>query len=105
MAHPPLASFDLTAAIEDFNRELQAQGYNIAVEAIDFFGFGEGRPSVRIHQQPFRWAAGDPRRAADGDNLTYMVDPTLAVRISGVTAGQYDAAIAARTRHGAPSSA
>lgn len=90
---PTAASFDLTAAIEAYNRDLQAQGYNVAVTAIDFFGFGEGRPSVRIHQQPFRWVAGDPRRVADGNNLTYLVEPTFGNSRSGVTAAQYEAAI------------
>lgn len=92
---PASASSDLVTAVEAFNRELQAQGYHIAVTAIDFFGFGEGRPSVRIHQQPFRWVAGDARRLADGNNLTYLVDPSHGASTSGVTAAQYDAAISA----------
>ena len=92
---PAAASFDLVTAVEAFNRELQAQGYHIAVTAIDFFGFGEGRPSVRIHQQPFNWVAGDARRLADGDNLTYLVDESNGRSLSGVSAAQYDAAITA----------
>jgi hypothetical protein len=90
---PAVASFDLAAAIEDFNSELQAQGYNVAVTAIDFFGFGGGRPSVRIHQQPFRWVAYDPRRVAQGDDLTYLVDMSQGQSSSGVTAAQYETAI------------
>jgi hypothetical protein len=39
-------------------------GLDIAVESIEFFTIGLGRPSNRIHQQPFRWVPNDPRRAA-----------------------------------------
>src|SRR5688572_1455871 len=61
------------ALMHRINANLQGAGVNYAVEAIDFFGFGEGRPSVRIHQQEFRWVPFDERRVAEGEALTYLV--------------------------------
>jgi len=62
------------AKMHQINEQLAAMGLDIAVEQIEFFTIGLGRPSNRIHQQPFRWVASDPRRLADGDNITYLVD-------------------------------
>lgn len=52
------------ALMHDMNEQLAAMGLDIAVESIEFFTIGLGRPSNRIHQQPFRWVPNDPRRAA-----------------------------------------
>jgi len=60
--------------MHDINDQLAAQGLNMAVESIEFFTIGRGRPSNRIHQQPFRWVPNDPRRAAQGIDITYLVD-------------------------------
>jgi hypothetical protein len=68
-------------------------GYSIAVEAIEFYTIGQGRPSARIHQQPFRWVPGDPRRAAEGDHITYLVDESDGATSSGLTAAQTETAI------------
>ena len=62
--------------MHEINAQLAAMGLNIAVEAIEPFTFGVGRPSNRIHQQPFRWVPNDPRRLADGINITYLVEWT-----------------------------
>lgn len=83
----------LVAKLRDINARLAAQGYGIAVEAIDFFTIGVERPSVRIHQQPFRWVPNDARRAADGDNITYLADQSDGRTASGLTATQTGAAI------------
>ena len=61
--------------MKQINAQLAAQGYNIAVEAIEYFTIGQGRPSNRIHQQPFRWVPNDPRRSAKGTDITYLVAP------------------------------
>lgn len=81
------------AVIEDINRQLKARGLSLAVEAIEFFTIGQGRPSNRIHQQPFRWVAGDPRRLADGDNITYLVDQSEGATASGLTNAQTETAL------------
>ena len=83
----------ILAKIRQINRQLAASGLNIAVEQVEFFTFGAGRPSFRIHQQPFRWVANDPRRNADGDNITYLVDQSDGKTSSGLTSAQTEFAI------------
>lgn len=79
--------------IERANARLQAAGAGYAVEAIDFFTIGEARPSVRIHQQEFRWVPFDERRVAQGAALTYLVDGSDGKTSSGVRASDTEAAI------------
>lgn len=83
----------ILAKMKEINKQLAARGMNIAVEEIDFFTIGGGRPSVRIHQQPFRWVPNDPTRNADGDNITYIVDQSNGATASGLTNAQTEAAI------------
>lgn len=80
-------------ALNTINAELAARGLTIRAEAIQYFTIGEGRPSDRIHQQEFRWVPGDPRRLADGTNLTYLVDQSDGATASGLTNAQTEAAI------------
>ena len=79
------------------NGQLRAQGSKLAIEGIDFFTIGVGRPSIRIHQEGFRRVPGDPRRLADGDKITYLVRHSHGVTASGLsvtqTAGAIDAAL------------
>ncbi|MGH9847191.1 MAG: matrixin family metalloprotease [Blastocatellia bacterium] len=79
--------------MHQINGQLAAMRLNIAVEQIEFFTIGQGRPSNRIHQQGFRWVAGDPRRLADGDRITYLVDKSDGATASGLTSAQTEAAI------------
>jgi hypothetical protein len=81
------------AFMRAINEQLRAAGSNIVVEQIDAFTIGGGRPSNRIHQSGFRWLAGDPRRLADGDNITYVVDQSDGATASGLTNAQTEAAI------------
>ncbi len=81
------------ALMDQINQQLAGMGTNLAVEQVEFFTIGEGRPSNRIHQQPFRWVAGDPRRLADGDTITYLVDQSDGATASGLTSAQTEAAI------------
>lgn len=81
------------ARMQQINQQLASLGLNIAVEQIEFFTIGQGRPSNRIHQQPFRWVANDPRRLADGEKITYLVDQSDGATISGLTNAQTEAAI------------
>lgn len=75
------------------NDQLQAQGLNIEVSEIEFFTIGGGRPSNRIHQTGARWVPNDPRRLADGDNITYLVDQSDGATASGLTSAATEAAI------------
>jgi hypothetical protein len=84
---------EVLARMVALNAQLRATGQNIAVEGIDFFTIGQGRPGNRIHQQEFRWVAGDPRRLADGTNITYLVDESEGATASGLTNAQTEPAI------------
>lgn len=70
---------ELTAWMQAYNAQLAAAGADYAMEAIEFFTIGQGRPSNRIHQLGLRWVAGDARRLAGffaGPNdITYHSDP------------------------------
>lgn len=79
--------------MHDINQQLQAQGLNIEVSEIELFTIGGGRPSNRIHQTGSRWVANDPRRLADGDNITYLVDLSEGATASGLTAAATEGAI------------
>jgi hypothetical protein len=45
------------ARMQAINQQLRARGLGIAVEQIEFFTIGGGRPANRIHAQEFRWVA------------------------------------------------
>lgn len=81
------------AKMRQINDQLRAQGLNIAVEQIEFFTIGLGRPANRLHQTGSHWVANDPRRLADGDNITYLVDLSEGATTSGLTSAQTEAAI------------
>ena len=72
------------AALNAANAQLAAQGLAIRAEAIEFLTLGEGRPSNRIHQQPFRWVPNDARRLAQGTDITYLVDQSDGKTASGL---------------------
>jgi Matrixin len=81
------------ARMQAINQQLRARGLGIAVEQIEFFTIGGGRPANRIHAQEFRWVADDDRRLADGDRLTYLVDQSDGATASGLSSAQTEAAI------------
>jgi len=56
------------------NGGLKAQWMDMRVEQVEVLSLNQGRATSRLHRQPARWVAGDPRRWADGDRLTYLVD-------------------------------
>jgi hypothetical protein len=68
----------------EINQQLLASGLRIAVAEVDFFTIGQARPSFRTHQQEFRWVASDPRRQAEGDAITYLVDRSDGRTASGL---------------------
>ena len=94
-APAPVSSGDsvVLAKMQEINNQLVALGLNIAVEAIEIFTIGQERPLNRIHQQPFRWVAGDSRRLAQVDDITYLVDQSDGATASGLTNAQTEAAI------------
>lgn len=79
-------------AMEEVNGGLKAQWMDIRVEQVEVLSLGQARASSRLHRQPFRWVAGDTRRDADGDRLTYLVDRTDGPGGAAVPAG-FEAAI------------
>lgn len=83
----------LLARMQQINAQLADMGLDIAIEQIEFFTIGGGRPSNRIHQQEFRWVANDPRRLADGTNITYLVDQSDGDTASGLSNAQTEGAI------------
>ncbi len=81
------------ALMQAVNQRLADAGVRLAVEELEFFTIGEGRPTNRIHQQPFRWVAFDARREADGQNITYLVDRSDGRTASGLKSAETEAAI------------
>jgi Matrixin len=75
------------------NKKLQARGLNVAIEELQYFTLDNARPSNRIHQQEFRWVPNDPRRIAQGDDITHLIATNRATTASGLTAAQTTAAI------------
>jgi len=76
------------------NDDLKAMWMDFRLESVEFFTIGQGRSAARVHQQPFRWVAGDSRRAADGTHLTWAVDESWGdATANGVPAGAVEAAI------------
>lgn len=81
------------ALMASVNARLRDAGLNLAVEQIEFFTIGAGRPANRIHQTGLRWVANDARRLADGRNITYLVDQSDGATASGLVNAQTEAAI------------
>lgn len=75
------------------NAQLRALGLNVSVEEVEFFTFGEGRPLNRAHQSGNRRVPGDPRRNADGNNITYLVDLSDGNTASGLSAANTEIGI------------
>ncbi len=81
------------ARMQQINDSLRSMGLNVAVEEIHFITIGQGRPSNRIHQSGLRWVANDPRRLADGENITYLADQSDGATTSGLSSAQTEAAL------------
>ena|SRR5215213_1335124 len=63
-------------AMAQANGGLKAQWMDLRVEQVEVLSLNQARATSRLHRQPARWVAGDARRWADGDRLTYLVDRT-----------------------------
>jgi hypothetical protein len=89
----------LLAAINDWNgvlraewMDLRAEWMDLRVQQVDVLTVGQGRASARLFRQPFRWVAGDPRREAEGNTLTYMID-TADLKAAGLDPAAAEAAV------------
>lgn len=87
----------VVASAQDFEqmlRDLDARlaGSNMAVLKVEILKKGSadevGNMTVyqvdRFQLLSAQWAPGDPRRNADGNNITYLIDPNFMVSSSGV---------------------
>ena len=65
-------------AMDLANGVLKAQWMDFRVEQVELLSADRDNPRKisRLHQKPPGWVAGDLRRLADGDRLTYLVDRT-----------------------------
>jgi hypothetical protein len=81
------------AVMSAANDRLRALGLNVAVEEVELYTLGEGRPLNRLHQSGARRVPGDPRRLADGNNVTYLVDESDGATASGLSAADTEGAI------------
>jgi Matrixin len=63
-------------AMDATNGVLKAQWMDIRVEQVELLSLDRIRAVSHLHRQPFRWVAGDSRRSADGNRLTYLFDRT-----------------------------
>lgn len=73
--------------------DLRAEWMDLRVEQVELLTVGHGRATSRLHRQPFRWVAGDWRRQADGNKLTYLVDLSDGLGSTGLTPAAAEAAI------------
>ena len=65
-------------AMDLANGVLKAQWMDFRVEQVELIKMHPSQqPTIsRLHQAAPRWVPGDPRRLADGDRLTYLVERT-----------------------------
>ena len=82
-----------TPKIQELNEKLFDIGFNLAITKIDFYTAGKGRPSIRIHQLSARWVSNDPRRYAQGKDMTYLVDQSDGATTSGLSNDDTEPAI------------
>ena len=74
------ADNDVNAFLAALNAELAASGLNIAVERAEFVTVDDGSAEAgqtvyandRTKRLDSRWVPGDPRRDADGNDITYL---------------------------------
>lgn len=81
------------AVMEDFNRTLRAEWMDLRIEQVELLTKSQEREGGRIHIQPFRWVAGDPRRAPQRAQLTYRVDLSDGLGSSGLNPIETEAAV------------
>jgi hypothetical protein len=88
--------------MNDANDRLRARGLHVAIEGIDYFTIGNSRPSNRLHVADFLWVPSDPRRLAQGNDITYLLATNRATTASGLTVARRLAQSGERLPRGAP---
>jgi hypothetical protein len=88
----------MLAMMRRANARLKARGIHLAIESIQYFTFGKGRPSDRLHQFDSRWVPNDANRNALGTSLRFMISTNRGATSSGLTATQTATAIRAAVR-------
>jgi len=91
--HAREQTFSLEQNVQQINGRLAEQSKNITVARVELFAHDGESVVYQGHQQSARWVPGDPRRFADGNNITYLVDRSDGGTASGLTADQTEAAI------------
>lgn len=88
----PYGDGPVSSVLDSINRAIAARGLNIQIERAELLVANRpGAPASgqvvfandRAKRLTSRWVAGDPRRAADGDHLNWLVvDPLMAAHTS-----------------------
>jgi hypothetical protein len=81
------------AMMDGMNEQLSARGLPIAVAAIVPSKMGHGLPDDQSFLLPAQWVPGDPRRMAQGNKITYLVDRSDGATTSGLSKNRTEAAI------------
>lgn len=90
---PARAGGYLDSRIDSLNAQLSAKGIDAHVGAVEMFTLGYGVPDGRTLRFFARWAPYDPRRAADGASLSYLVRQGLGATSSGLSNNATEPAI------------
>jgi hypothetical protein len=85
----------MIALMRAANKQLKDRGLHIALESIEYFTIGKGRPGDRLHQFDSRWVPNDPNRLALGTSLRFLISTNRGSTSSGLSSGQTAAAIRA----------
>jgi hypothetical protein len=91
----PSGDTRVLAMMRQANQRLKNRGIHLAIESIQYFTFGKGRPGDRLHQFDSRWVPNDTNRLALGTSLRFMIATNRGATSSGLTATQTAAAIRA----------
>lgn len=91
----PSGDARVLAMMRQANKQLKDRGIHLAIESIQYFTFGKGRPGDRLHQFDSRWVPNDANRSALGTSLRFMIATNRGATSSGLTAAQTAAAIRA----------
>jgi hypothetical protein len=86
--------------LAEINMRLASEGANYRAVKAEFFLAPDAPPTMgttvyandRMHHLPYFWVAGDERRNADGNNLSYIIDESRSyayTRTTGLAAPTY----------------
>lgn len=85
---------DILSVMQAANVDLKAMWLDYRLESVEYYSIGQSRAGARIHQQPFRWVDGDPRRSGRSGYLSFLFDGSWGTATaSGVPVGAAQAAV------------